>query len=308
MEFNSYRSSYSVIKRGVEMNGRAAYGPAEQLAEFIHVRPNNSTRKTWVEFERMKAWAIAELRWWNSERPYYNVYPSILEMLLDVSLEVPLSAVVFPHDALLIRLPAGVATTRLKTVFVSAVEDPSNKELMWFTAVTQRAVSKDEVCIDTFVANKNQSIESLHLSRDLLEGMDLRYQMAGDQEVRKALQVSVGVSILANDPNFVQPIVLNRDKLKYANADDATKAYLEARAARLQGRGFTVGEQLEKDLAAEKHDVSAHIRRPHMAMFWTGKGREIPRLQLRRGCLVKPHDITTVPTGFMDREPACNEQ
>lgn len=76
---------------------------------------------------------------------------------------------------------------------------------------------------------------------------------------------------------------------------------MENRAARRQGRGFTVGKQLEEDLAAER-SVSPHIRRPHMALFWTGKGRETPRYQLRRGAIVNPRSVTDVPTGYLDRE------
>ena len=123
-----------------------------------------------------------------------------------------------------------------------------------------------------------------------------------EDEILKLLcHLFCGVSILSNDATIVQPIVLNRDLMKYKSADEATKKYLEERAARINGRGFSVGEKLEAELKSES-SVSPHIRKPHMALFWTGKGRITPVLKLRRGAYVHRSEVTQVPTGFMDRE------
>lgn len=128
--------------------------------------------------------------------------------------------------------------------------------------------------------------------------------MSEEQEsniIRLLCHIFCGVSILANDSALVQPIVLNRDMLKYESADEATKKYLEARATRLNGRGFSIGKDLESELKTTS-GVAPHIRKPHLALFWTGKGRTIPVLQLRRGAYVHRSDVTKVPTGYMDRE------
>ena len=45
-----------------------------------------------------------------------------------------------------------------------------------------------------------------------------------------------------------------------------------------------------------------HIRRPHPALVWTGQGRTIPHIVLRKGCLVHQDTVKRIPTGFQGEE------
>lgn len=297
MQFSDYRS-FCVMEDCKAMPGENSLQKLTAYFRSLKKVEDNVLKS------RLMAGCFSEIKWRECERPYYNSFPSIADMLLDVSLDVPAKSVEIPFESILIKLPATYTTSNIETVLMSATRTADKS--VWITLTTHMKNIRP-FFIDTFIVDADMSIEDANNNRQSASQYvpdDVKAELHDKTEATNALRLAIGIAILASDPNFVQPIVLNRDKLKYANADEATKAYLENRAARLQGRGYTVGEQLEKELAAESHDVSAHIRRPHMALFWTGKGRETPRLQLRRGCLVKPHDIMKVPTGFMDREPA----
>ena len=264
--------------------------------------------------------AMMEFLWYESERPYYNVYPSVLEMLKEVSLDVPFKAITLPLPVIAVRFPdhLGLQTKTLLAAIVcdGAFESDGPHHMKWsglkpeyprrviMSAQYARPNEELFVGMTSFWGEPDQTVEEV-LATPPKETE--RHDVMTPEEVAKinkeALRIVVGVSILANDPNFVQPIVLNRDQFKYEGSDEAIKKRLEDRAARLQGRGYSVGKGLEETLAKD-HSVSPHMRRPHMALFWTGKGRTEPRLQLRRGCVVKPHDITEVPTGYLGAEEA----
>ena len=50
-----------------------------------------------------------------------------------------------------------------------------------------------------------------------------------------------------------------------------------------------VGQQIE---------VMPHYRRPHPALVWTGHGRAVPRIVMRKGSVVHREVLARVPTVF----------
>ena len=47
--------------------------------------------------------------------------------------------------------------------------------------------------------------------------------------------------------------------------------------------------------------VSPHMRVPHFAIRWTGKGRTKPKLVPVKGSLVNREKILPIPTGYLDK-------
>ena len=45
-------------------------------------------------------------------------------------------------------------------------------------------------------------------------------------------------------------------------------------------------------------EVIPHYRRPHMALVWTGKGREMPKIMPRKGTVVHREVVERLPSGF----------
>lgn len=106
------------------------------------------------------------------------------------------------------------------------------------------------------------------------------------------------ISMLHRGDNLIEPIVLAKHQTRYdKETSDAARRWLEDKAAQIQGRGFSVGKELQ-----QRSDISPHFRNPHMALYWTGPGRKEPTLIFRAGADVMLKKIARVPTGFMGAE------
>jgi len=119
------------------------------------------------------------------------------------------------------------------------------------------------------------------------------------QEVHEfVFKLAMLTSMLHRGDNLIAPIVLAKHQERYdKETDAAAKKWLEDKAAQIQGRGFSVGKELQK-----KTEISPHIRNPHMALYWTGPGRKEPVLIFRAGAKVLLKKLESVPTGFLGPE------
>lgn len=131
-----------------------------------------------------------------------------------------------------------------------------------------------------------------HGGKDLLGGID------GERASRFLCRLSVLAALVGQGNDLISREILSRDSAKYENADDLEKRWIEQRAARVNGTGFSFGKELQR-----KSEVSPHWRNPHMALFHTGPNRSVPTLKLRSGCVVSKTPLSDIPTGFLDNEP-----
>lgn len=104
--------------------------------------------------------------------------------------------------------------------------------------------------------------------------------------------IAVGTQLLSNDPRFCEPILLAKDRGKAITPEQYNRAVERARK-RTGMRGYTIG----RDWIA-----SPHVRRPHFAIRWTGKGRGTPRLVPVKGCIVRRSELLRIPTGYKTYE------
>jgi hypothetical protein len=128
---------------------------------------------------------------------------------------------------------------------------------------------------------------------DLLQSLDSDGLMttAGteDEMYQLAARLAVGVLILAQDDRFVEPILLAKDRARDLTPEQRELA-IERAYKRTRMRGYSIG----RDWIA-----SPHVRRPHLALRWTGKGRTTPKLVPVKGCMVRRSDLLEVPTGYV---------
>lgn len=73
--------------------------------------------------------------------------------------------------------------------------------------------------------------------------------------------------LLENDPSIISPDVLADDRAKFDQGGE--QRYVD-KAHRRGKVGWDVGRHIE---------VIPHYRRPHMALVWTGRRREVSREQ-----------------------------
>ena len=109
--------------------------------------------------------------------------------------------------------------------------------------------------------------------------------------IQDLFKVVATLCLFDNDPDIVEPLVLNKDKEKFDRTGDPK--YVEKAKAR-GNYGWDIGRKIE---------VSPHVRSASpAALYWTGPGRKTPRIRFRKGCVVKRHRMAEVPTGYLDDE------
>ena len=138
---------------------------------------------------------------------------------------------------------------------------------------------------------------------DVSEGLDFVVQGGTDPPDSQKIylnrlyflfKLSVLVSLVAAGNDLITPAILASEQEKYdIEPDEAAKRWMEERAAKIQGRGFDFGRELQT-----RSEMSPHWRNPHMALYWTGEGRTQPVPKLRAGSIVIPKHLSNVPSGF----------
>lgn len=238
---------------------------------------------------------LAEQVWAREQRPYYNIWPIVVDLAQSVNLDLPFSAVEPTFRAIVLRFAHGHEPSYLTTAL-----------LFW---------SDDHVFISCPVMNKGFAMEHCFNRDDKVEdwlthSSELRDETTdspqeikdfianGKAECNLLVRLFVFVGLLSHDDDLITPIVLSKDQKRYAETDDPdVKKWLEDRAARRAGRGFDVGRTLQ--LEKEK---SPHWRNPHLCLFWTGAGRTKPVIKMRSGAVIQRVSMAEVPTGYLGPE------
>lgn len=231
--------------------------------------------------------------WQQQNQPYYLLYPSILPLLTKLKLDkVTGDNITLPHglQSLLLRFPVG---GELRSVWLC------HRKI-------RHSVGSDVVCRGLVIgidhgeldATGNQPVYLIRAfpldSRPVEESLDAlpaswtasTGKQLDPQEVANAVRIACMLCLMGNDPDLVQPEVLSKDlpKLTPDRLDD-----MVARARRRGKVGWTVGREFES---------CPHYRRSHPALMWTGVGRTVPRIVMRKGTIVHREKVTQIPTGY----------
>lgn len=272
-----YRSSSEHFAKEVINNG--------SVSEFYDVLIEAYKRNgKWDEIT--KANVQAEIVWWKESRPYFNVWPVMLDALLKFKVEnIPIRGVSKPDVATFeIRFPRG-GVKNVESVLVDTWEQDDETLFFFAIGTSYRSVSGGQLCHRAFArfptgsespAKTFISEFSNHKLSDL---------------ILPSIRCALSTVFMQGDPDAIEPHVLSKDLEKWDQSDsEEYKRKLEERAIKRRGRvGFQVGR---------KCDTSPHWRSPHLALFWTGKGRTKPKVKMRAGCVVKRNKMKEVPSGY----------
>lgn len=298
MKFYEYHTFYSFFKaiNNVQQNPFEFYADTLLRLEVTgHLPEDRIQRSTYNQM-------VMELRWFEGKRPYYNVWPAILPMLLKLNLEIDSSLIKAPQKTLSIRLPMErnpmafdfegqrVEVRNIMMVYGVIKNDPGMS--LWIdigeSDKTEWGIPSPIYTFRNFQCvpgmTVNQAIESLPMHESAKVGI-----VMPNETIKDCVRLACTICLLADDPELVTPDVLSADRDKWEATHD--RKFVE-KAHRRGKVGWDIGKHIE---------VIPHIRRPHMALFWTGPGRTIPRIQQRKGSLVHRAAIESVPTGRMDK-------
>lgn len=113
-----------------------------------------------------------------------------------------------------------------------------------------------------------------------------------ERVISKCVKLCLTLRLIGDDPDLIQPDVLSKDRIRWKAGDEELKRRLEDKARRRGKNGFMIGSLLDSA------GVSPHIRKPHLSLYWTGKGRKTPKILMRKGSVVHREKIEKIPTGY----------
>ncbi|HUY93003.1 MAG TPA: hypothetical protein VMV10_30010 [Pirellulales bacterium] len=296
MQFNEWVTLYAHYRDLASKSGARHNSVYRTFETFYdtHIKDAESRRS-----EMDASHLHMERAWYSERRPYYNVYPKIIPHLTAVRLDCPVSVVEPPVPYLLVRLPAADNPLsfahegrpyNLRGILFGVFEflyTGRHRFDMWLDIGETGVDDRPVYTLRSFNFDRERSVEEAINEGKTDPSINYGVLLPTDFQLQ-AIKLVCCLCLLRGDPDVIEPDVLVDDQDKYEQTGD--QRYVE-KAHRRGKVGWTVGKQIEK---------APHWRRPHFALFWTGKGRTIPKIGLRKGAIVKRAVVGEIPTGYLD--------
>jgi hypothetical protein len=237
---------------------------------------------------------LAEGIWKRLRCPYYQLYPAIVPSLLNLRLDIDAGLIRTPMAALAIRLPADKPINELPGVQTALMcQDRPGEDLrLWVNFMRPTGPANMHITLGCEPGKTlEQSFQESAANTQIYVITGNFMSEAYFPLVEDCLRLCAMLFLLADEPDVITPDVLADDRQKY-EASGFDQKYVD-RAHRRGKVGWNVGEKIE---------VMPHYRRPHPALVWTGHGRTVPRIVMRKGSVVHREVLTRVPTGFENQQ------
>lgn len=314
MKFNDYPSVYSYAaskNRSLKKAGFAVF--------YEWLRTTGPDRSTCDQ-------AAAEGNWHKDGRPYYNVWPGIVDAFLRLDLsKVPARSIQFPGNGILLRLAeqsrVGEFENKgekfwIRSILVNVFDAlhpetnepmPGSKVVLAHIDVGEQGKHCGAGDDGPVVTWRRFPITDDYTVSEALDKSNVKYGTAGvgaeipPDVIQKSFQIIAACGLLESDSSVIVPDVLTKDKHR-----PITEAIID-RARRRGKIGWNVGE------AMSRGETSPHFRAPHAALYHVGKGRKKTVIRFRTGegggpIIVHRDKMTNVPTGKLDEdEKQCSE-
>lgn len=279
---------------------------------------------------------VAEWKWEARERPYYCVFPSIVDALTRVSLDIPADQIHCPGGSLSVRLPDDSQlfkfyqggrpyhirelllfefTNKPESVGPHAIREGLS---VWLNLGTYRNAKGQELprteCLG-IEYNADKTVEQ-SLADDYIDKEDLPpiAVITPKGLARRVMRLVVTLCLLPDDPDILEPDVLADDRKRLdRGVDEQTAQRLVDKAKRRGKNGHIIGrkwDELAAEVEGEESETTPHFRRPHFAIRWMGRGKDTPKRPVLRpvkAAWVKRHRLHEVPMGYHDHDDEGND-
>lgn len=248
--------------------------------------------------------------WKFDRRPYYSIYPKIVDSLIKTPLTVACKDLKFPTPAntLLLRLARGHELDGIiKTIFISTVCEETNTHNKIIFMLMERMDTNYEVAL--LSGRPDCTLEELITEKSQFSVDDSVVGVTEDgweKHTAMGMRLSLGVALLDQDPEVIRPDVLERDRSRLDETiDPAVMQRLMDRAHQRGKVGWVIGECTDTESTRE---VAAHYRRGHWGFRWAGPGKSRLKWTKIKGSIVRRDKMTEVPTGYLDDEQSTNRK
>jgi len=258
----------------------------------IVIRTPQPQRYKTTEDEALVMQVKTEEHFIRNKRPFYRLYPGITEALTKIGIEKhDISKIHPPVNPLSLEFPADspliAGTRKIVNILFGEFKDTDSLFIEYRSHV------------DTFgvIMFPREKETIMHLIGDTKE--------ESDRETNKVvLQIVFGVCMIPQaDVDLIKPLVLNRDKEKFASTGDI-KFVERARRNGVNGWdvGWDVPTEEEMKILRQQHGEpgrkSPHWRMGHFAIRHTGEGRSIPVIRWIKETFINKDIWKEVPTGY----------
>lgn len=222
---------------------------------------------------------VIEGAWERIDRPYYNLWPAIIPMLLKINLNIPTihldNLAIQPLEIKLPKISSTPGVFSIKSILMGYGPIKIGKQL-------EKGLR---------VLYDDGSLNIAHFS--VVLDTEFTVQEACDalknDVAATALRLCTCIALINNNPDIIAPDILVSDKDKWVNASEEERLRLIEKARERGKNGWNVGAGIEH---------IPHYRRPHPALVRVGKGRTLTRIVMRKGSVVHRGKITEVPSGY----------
>ena len=302
MEFYKYQPLWCLLK---QVGNRSFFGNKEQF--FAHYSETAELSNNPFAYRR----GLLEDLWERIERPYYNLYPAIVPMLLGLRLDIPCSSlkdisiqpieVRLPKDLTALEAPGLVwAEGRIKSLLMGIQPVPESVDSEMLVPGLVIAFDIGEVdehnhpilSFKFFPLREDMTIEEATSLLPPHQSFDVGIPIP--QETMTALvKLCACIALIDSDSDIIAPDILVADKAKWEGASEAARLALLEKAKRRGKNGWNIGSEIQ---------YAPHYRRPHPALVRVGKGRMLTRIVMRKGSVVHRGKLISIPTGFDTEE------
>ena len=295
MKFHVFRDVWSMARK---------FTDSDNYDQFYERIIESSDNPSWAFTLRQ---AILERDWITEDRPYYNIWPVIIPMIDKFDLDIPAVYLRAPEKPISLRLPEkdnplsweggqvrSIMLADQNGMYKGKIGRPDLCSCLTMM-IDVGEVDQTGMPIYTFriiPLHPGEIVGKIAESLPMHESAEVGVQIPKDIQTN-VIKLSCLLGMIADDPQLVTPDVLASDRDKYLNGDDKQREKLRQKARRRGKNCFDVGKQV---------DYAPGYRRAHFALFWTGKGRKIPKVQLRKHAIVRRERITKLPTGHQSEE------
>lgn len=229
-------------------------------------------------------------KWYREKRPYYRLYPGVMETLLRLDI-----------DKLLqvenMNFPFGLETLEIE------FPEPCWEVLGLYNCVVR---ALDDNYYGVTVGYTDNGYGFFPLNRK-----NFKNDREDDPRVKILGQTLFGILAIGDDPEIIKPVVLQADTQKYVDTQDAK--YVE-KARRRGVIGFEVGPDIptreearqqmqENELAKKKGQKCPHKRCAYLGWRWTGhRGSQIPKLTWISEAYINWNKVEELPQGYYGKE------
>ena len=234
---------------------------------------------------------VTEENFIQNRRPFYRLYPGITEALTKIGIEKhDISKIYPPVNPLSLEFPVDrpllAGTRKIVNILFMEFEDVESLFVVYRSHI-------DTFGVILFSRENEQIIRLLDKQPE-----------SERQTTETVLQIVFGVCMIPHeDASLIKPLVLNRDKEKYASTGDLK--FVE-RARRNGVVGWDIGKgiptEAEMVILRQQHGEpgrkSPHWRMGHFAIRLTGEGRSVPVLRWINETFVNKDLWQEVPTGY----------